>query len=42
MDISAWRLAINVPETWSSLFLLCFCVLVLCASPFLVSCGFHL
>jgi hypothetical protein len=26
MDRSAWRLAINVPETWSSLFLLCFCV----------------
>jgi hypothetical protein len=32
MDRSAWRLAINVPEA----------VLVLRASPFLVSCGFHL
>jgi hypothetical protein len=42
VDRSAWRLAINVPETWPFLFLLCFCVLVLCASPTLVSCGFHL
>jgi hypothetical protein len=42
MDRSAWRLAINVPETLSFLFLLFFCVLVLCASPTLVSCGFHL
>jgi hypothetical protein len=40
LDRSAWRLSINVTETWSSLFLLCFCVLVLCASPFLVLVGF--
>jgi hypothetical protein len=42
IDRSAWRLAINVPETWSSLFLLCSCASWLRASPFPVSCGFHL